>query len=226
MRFHFRRASDLIPSAIDKSRIPLIKQLNGPSDAADLVKNLEEEAFTGCLKITCPERRSRSAALLYQGRVMGCIYGCAADGEPQPTDVSLREMLDDCTLAGTQAVRYTLPEEVVLGMAALFLGLPIERTDTMDAGAYLVFIMPWLFETSETACLVFFLPKSESTTLLLVHQGMFVGTFEAETQRFSTSLKPLLDQLAKDDEAHVEASILPRRAPGIIMGYGLTAGRS
>lgn len=222
MRFQFRRASDLIPSAIDKSRVPVISQMEGPADVRELVRSLEDEAFTGTLKVTCSERRSRSSALLYQGRVMGCIYGRAEDAEPQPTEASLQEMLEDCRIAGTQAVKYVLPEEVVLGMSALFLGNPVERTDTLDAGAYLVFIMPWLFDTHQTACLAFFLPESNSTTLLFVHEGLFVGTFEAETQRFSATLKPLLDQLAADEEAHVEASILPTTRA---LGFGLTAHR-
>src|SRR4030095_10519528 len=70
-QFHLKRATDLMIPPIDGSQPNTFKI--GEYDLEWLITDLEGGMRTGCVKAACQERKSRSAMLLYRGRVVGCI---------------------------------------------------------------------------------------------------------------------------------------------------------
>lgn len=219
-KFRLRRAIDLMPPSVT-GEMPHSFRI-GDADFEWLLTDLEGGMRTGCLQASSQEKKSRAAALLYRGRVVGCIYGSETTTEPQPTEPSLHMMLADMKLPNTEILVYDLPEEVTLPMSALFLGYPVERKDTLDARSYTDYIVDWLHNKKLTACLAFSMPTIMGTCLGFVYKGAFVGTFYVEDQTFSRELDFIYELIAQDPTTKVEASILPPEMTSSSVRFGFS----
>lgn len=224
MNIRLRRAIDLILPPLDKNQQPNKMRIGQGDDLLWLITDLEGGMRTGCVKAFCEPKKSRSAVLLYKGRAVGCIYGNKQMKEPLPTESSLQMMLSDCTTPDTHLVMYGLPEEVTLAMSALFLGYPVERSDSLDARSYMDYIMSWFAQKEQTACLAFSLPSTGATLLSFVHKGQFVGSFYVETQEFARDIEFVYNLLRQDPQARVEATILPPEltSASVRLGFSLS----
>lgn len=192
-----------------------------------LITDLEGGMRTGCVKASSEDKLSRSAMLLYRGRVVGCIYGTKMLKDPLSTEGSLALMVQDLGLPETVVMSYELPEDVALSMSALFLGYPVTRSDDLDARSYADHLCNWFAEKQQTACLAFSLPSTAGTCLAFIHQGKFVGAFYVEDQTFTRDVNFVYDLLAKDPQAGVEASILPpdMTSQAVRFGFSLSMAR-
>lgn len=195
----------------------------GDADFEWLLAHLEDGMRTGCLQASSEEKKSRAAALLFRGRVVGCVYGSETLTEPLATEPSLRQMLADMKLPNTEILIYDLPEEVTLPMSALFLGYPVERKDTLDARSYFDYIVGWLGEKQLTSCVAFSMPTIMGTCLAFIHKGDFIGTFYVEQQAFAPELAFIDDLISQDYATKVEASILPPEmtSSSVRLGFSL-----
>ncbi len=219
-----RRATDLIMPPLDKTQRPNQMQIQQEDDLLWLVTDLEGGERTGCVKAFCEAKKSRAAVLLYRGRAVGCVYNNKKLTETLSTDGSLQMMLEDCQTPGTSLVMYSLPEEVILAMSALFLGYPVERSDDLDARAYMDYILSWFQQKEQTACLAFYQPYSYSNFLAFVYRGQYVGAFFVDTQEFSKDLDKIYQSVADDLLTRVEASILPSEllSQDVRLGFSLS----
>lgn len=177
-----RRATDLIPFNIDAGICPAVVEITSRADIDAVLNDLEDQRFTGHLKMSSSSRTARGSLLLRRGKLLGCIYGQKTQLHPLPTEDSFRLLLNDCRAPGTQILLSTLNEEIVLPMSALFLGYPLEQEEF----ASLQDLQNWLLTNKKTACTAITLP-SNRTLLEFVHKGTPIGTFEVETQQYTRS---------------------------------------
>jgi hypothetical protein len=227
-RFRLRRAIDLVMPPVDQDGLEGLKSFKiADYDMEWLITDLEGGMRTGCIKATSEQRLSRSAALLYRGRAVGCIYGCKASPEAKPTEESLSAMLTDLDAPDAVVTLYDLPEDVTIAMAALFLGYPIDNNPAMSAREYSDFIMSWFAENGSTACLAVTIGQTKSTYLVFVHKGKFAGVFFVEEQAFSRDATEILKLFNQYPDANIEASLLNAETltSGVRFGYSLTMAR-
>ncbi len=206
-KFHYKRATDLILPPPDNASLNDFRI--GDYDLEWLITDLEGGMKTGCVKAWCKRRLSRSALLLFRGRVVGCIYNCKSQPETGTTEESLQKMLSDLKIPDTDVHVYDLPECITLAMSALFLGYPVQRNDDYDARTYMDYICDWFESKRNTACLAITLPSNSATCLGFVYQGQFCGAFYLEDQQFRSDKEFVYELLRKDLRANVEASLLP-----------------
>jgi hypothetical protein len=204
--FNFKRATDLLPPPIGNK----FKTIQTRSkEARTIVQDITAHAATGCLIASNNQRKTRAAMLLYQGRAVGCIYTTKTMPLTQPTEQAIKLMIRDLDFPNTLVKNYELPLSTILPMSALFLGYPIFRNDDLDATGYLEYISTWLKHRAQTACLAISLPQSASTCLVFIYQGKFSGALYVEDQELISDQKFVLELLRNDEDAYVEASILP-----------------
>jgi hypothetical protein len=200
-----RRSLDLILPPMDGE----LKEVRMADTSLDsFIEELESSKKTGCLKASSDHHKSRAAAILYNGRVMGCLYSCFK-AEIQSTDPSLKLMLGDLAHNESIAWVYDLPEKVVLAISALFQGVPVARSDEYDARTYMDKVNDLLAKKKDTACVAFNLPASASTCLTFVHKGDYIGAFYVKDQVFKEEIGFVHDLLKEEEHARVEACILP-----------------
>ena len=177
---------------------------------------------TGCVKSSSETKLSRSAMLLYKGRAVGCIHGCKSMPDVLPTEQSLHEMLSDFKLPDTRVTIYDLPDSVTLSMSALFLGYPVQRNDQYDTRTYIDYICEWFASKGQTACIAMSLPNKQSTCLLFVHNGTFVGAFHVKDQIFTQERQFVYDLLKDEPNATVAVSILPSELTSAAVRFGFS----
>jgi hypothetical protein len=204
----FRRATDLIPPPRNNQLIRAFRMEDDDLDT--LIVDLEGGFYTGCVRASSKKRKSRSAALLYRGRVFGCMYGNENLPEPQLAEISLKMMISDLKEPDAEVLTYELPEAVILCMSALFLGYPVLRSDKLDARQYMDYVCDWLEKKQQTACLTFTLNSAVTLLLLFVHKGQPCGAFFVTDQKYSQDLRLVHDLLAKESAAECSAYILPQ----------------
>jgi hypothetical protein len=198
----FRRVIDFFPPPSPESRYI---DFSRAQSAHEIVMEIEGAMWTGVLKVTCEGARARAAALLFHGRVVGCVYA-SRSVEPQPTDPSLNDLLELLHFDSAEIECYTLDEDVVLSMSALFLGYPVERNDDLDARSYLDYIGSWLQHKEQTACIAITSSRHD-TALAFVRHGRYTGLFQVDQQHFSTQIQVLFDLLNEERAADISASI-------------------
>jgi len=200
-----RRSLDLIMPPMDGE----LKEVRMADTTLDsFIEELESSKKTGCLKASSDHHKSRAAAILYNGRVLGCLYSCFK-AEIQSTDPSLKLMLGDLAHSESIAWVYDLPENVVLSVSALFQGVPVPRSDEYDARTYMDKVIDLLGKKKDTACVAFNLPSSRSTCLTFVYKGDYIGAFYVKDQVFKEDIEFVHDLLKEEEHARAEACILP-----------------
>jgi hypothetical protein len=216
--FHSKRATDLMIPALETSTQKDFQMSQVGLDS--LISELEGSRRTGCIKASSQRWRSRSLMLLYQGRAVGCIYGCREMPQTEPTEPSIKRMLRDLRFGDTHVTLYDLPDSIVLPMSALFLGYPVQRTDDYPARKYMNYICEWFQSKFQTACLAITLPERQATCLVFINKGRFAGAFDVEGQRYIADIDDVHKLLETEPQANIEASILPPEMSSPAMRYG------
>jgi len=227
-RFRLRRAIDLVMPPVDQESLESLKSFKiADYDMEWLITDLEGGMRTGCIKATSEQKLSRSAALLYKGRAVGCIYGCKANPEAKPTEESLSAMLSDLEAPDAVVTLYDLPEDAALSMSALFLGYPVDNNPEMTSREYCDFVMKWFGEHNSTACLAVTVAQTKSTYLVFVHKGKFGGAFFVEEQQFTRDPASIISMFNQHPDAKIEASVLSADTlnSGMRFGYSLSMAR-
>lgn len=216
----FKRATDLLVPPVDDVQINIYRSED--CNFAQLCAELSQAEFTGCVKSFNQACVSRAGALLYQGRVVGCIFGNKSINEPLPVVDSLELMRKDALSPGAEIRVYELPEDVVLSSASLFLGYPLARNDSLSPIDYLHQMRDWLRNNQQTAC---FACSLQTTTWLdFYHDGNYIGTFCVEDQKFYRTEGFLPGKLSGQD-ARIELALLSPHVArsGDEIGYSLCA---
>jgi len=213
-----RRAIDIIMPPVDGQ----VRETNSAeTPLTELEALLEKSQLTGCLKAQSEQRLSRSAALLYQGRIVGCMYGTKSENEPLTMERSMNMMVSDLARDDTTMQIYSLPEEIILAMSALFLGCPIEIVSDMRIADAAVALLTELKERSDTACLTLS-TDSGAISVSFVFRGRFTGTFLVEKQQYLPSAELTMHLPEAFEQARLDASFLPAVMTSESMQYGYT----
>ncbi|MBX9570933.1 MAG: hypothetical protein K2X77_18710 [Candidatus Obscuribacterales bacterium] len=213
---HSRRATDLILPPLSE---PFETRIEQVEDLLWLVTDMEGGMRTGCIKTTCNDKKSRGVVVLYKGRAVGCLYSSERQKDPLSIENSLQMTLADCHTPGTRMLRYWLPDELALSIAALFLGEPIQRSDDWNAPDYFDYIFNWFTGNKQTACIAV-----AGCIFTFIHTGNFVGAFFVEDQQFVKDINAVRNLLQQNPQASVDASVLPpeRYAPPVRLGLSLS----
>ncbi len=215
--YKLRRAIDIVMPPISTGSVSPLR--SGDYDIAKLITDLEEGQLTGCVKMICDERLSRGALILYRGRAVGCIYGKKPMVEPYPIESAIQMLLLDSFLPETKLTVYDLPDEVILSMSAMFLGVPVLEKDFAEKKELKSLIVPLKQETAILSVIA-----ENEMCLAFLHEGEVFGSFHVDDQRFSDAADGFDEVMDKTPDSKVEISILPSEmtTEKVLFGYGLS----
>lgn len=153
MTVRYKRTIDIIPPpASDVTPKQFVTQTRS---IAWLIAEFEKDRFTGAIRSSLDTRKHRSAMLLYEGRVVGCIRSSFAGKTAyRSTEEALHAMLADLSLVGTEVSYYPLVDQVVLPLTGFFLG-SLLNLDGVEAPAERIKLaLDYIYQNAKTACLV------------------------------------------------------------------------
>ena len=214
-----RRAIDLFMPSISGKLLHEMKC--SACDPRQLLADLELANFTGCIKARSEEKKSRSAMVIYNGRIVGAIYGKKDAQEPYPVDRAYKMLGEDLLEPDTMLTVYELPDGVVLSMAALFLGVPITKDANKGSADYLDHAIVSMKLAGETGCVTITETEDEpNLTILFIHQGMMVGCYEVRGQTFNEDCSEVIKQAKDKNNAVIDAHILPVHLTSGAVSFG------
>ncbi len=217
-----RRAVDLImPSVSGK----LLRELKCASEETTrLLQELELAKFTGCIKARNEAKKSRSAMLIVEGRIVGAIYGRKDAHETFAVERAIELMREDILDGETFLQVYELPQAAVLSMSALFLGCPI-KSDSATVRDYLDTSLMSMSLAGETGCITYSADGKNTDSLIFIHEGQPLAGYEIAEQKYLEEPAALIKQLKELEAGQVEAHLLPTQllSTSVKFGYKLTA---
>jgi hypothetical protein len=223
----FRRAVDLVMPPIGSP--PIITRLNENS-AKEIFSTVEETNFTGCIKIYCQSRLSRSALIFLNGRVVGSIYTAKTPLDSCPVAVGIKKMLEDILTPELDATleMYELPSGIVLSLSSLFLGYVDQPQAQVTNLVYTERMLSHFAARRGTACFNFIDPRNDSTFALgFIAEGAFIGTFTVAQKAFAEEKGYLLNMLLSQFQLKMQTHILPvaMTSDAVRFGFSLSSGQ-
>ncbi len=216
-----RRAIDLFMPSISGKLLHELQCSN--CDAKKLLDDLELAHFTGCIKARSEEKKSRSAMVIIDGRIVGAIYGKKDAQETYPVDKAFKMMGSDLLEPDTLLTVYELPHGVVLSMASIFLGCKIAKDAGKSTQDYLDHAVMSMKLAGETGCITIFQDSELITSMVFIFEGAPVGVYTITDQCFTEDCAQILEETNQKNNAGIEAHILPVHllSSAVTFGYKL-----
>jgi hypothetical protein len=173
-----------------------------------LLVSLEGSERTGCMKISSQHSQSRSAMLLYRGRVVGAVYGARSMRGQYLQEDARKCALLDLASPGNMLDAYELPEELVLSAASLFYGETLDFSVAQSLEQTFDTAIASLQRSGLPGCVVVNSWEEQTICIVYIAAGRIVGLFSAAdgwTHGTPQSAKRFL----RDGRCKIHASILP-----------------
>lgn len=215
-----RRATGMMPVASSEHEIAHTGSLR----FHELIVSLEGNQRTGCLRIISPKRKSRSAILIYRGRVMGCLYGSRKLDWHFMQQEAHREALADLAAPGNILDAYELPEELVLASSSMFSGQMLELDLNQQADGMMDQALRSIAETRLPGCVVVSTMDDEMVSMVYMFDGKIIGVFSAQSGWVKPSYEAAMQHVFSAKPTKVLASYLTvaDREQAETLGFSLT----
>lgn len=209
-----RRSADLFVAPRSAQDVRFFNMRETGMDA--LLRETEQAEFTGVVKVSNSQLRTRGGILLLRGRAVGALRNRGRDEEgafgplsrpPLPTEESLNSLGSDLRHESTLVMMYPSEEELVVPFSALFVGWPVTREDNLATMNFQKYIRQWLEQKEVTAVLAFSVEGAASFSF--VRQGEFVGFYETKYAWFHQSSDDADSIISSYPVSGCEVSILP-----------------
>lgn len=188
-----------------------------------LLVSLEGWERSGCLKIESARTRSRSAILLYRGRVVGCIYGRKSMVCQHLAEDAHKYALSDLASPGNVVEAYELNEELVLCAAALFNGHQIQLDPHPVPAAVFEQAMAAVTRSGVPGSVVLTSNNNEAVCIVYVFNGQIAGVHSATMGWLKNTKADTIRQLVRElGPVRIMAAILPSVQGRGQLGFSLT----
>ncbi len=173
-----------------------------------LLISLEGKQSTCCLRIASPNNKSRSAILLFRGRVLGCLYGSKNIDRQLFGEEALERAVADLAAPGNILDAYVLSEELVLAAAALFHGNVLNQSSYMSAEQTLEMASQHLLHSDMPGCIVISSADNLAACMVYMFGGKIVGVYSFKDGWVESTYETALHYLHRTPNACVMASKL------------------
>lgn len=218
-----RRATSMIPLAASGTTHEVAH--TGAVRFHQLLISLEGNQRTGCLRIISPKRKSRSAILIYKGRVVGCLYGCKKMDYTCLQEDAHKAALADLAQPGNILDAYELPEELVLAAASLFNGDVMNIDTRLSSHEMFEQALHAIAESRLPGCIVINTMDEEMVCMIYVFDGKIIGVFSAKDGWVKPTYEVAVSYLKNAHKStKVMASYLPvqNQQQAQSLGFSLT----
>ena len=173
-----------------------------------LLVSLEGSERTGCMKVSSARYRSRSALLLFRGRVVGAVYGCKSLRGQYLHEDAHRRALHDLAAPGNSLDAYELPEDLVLAAASLFYGETLDTNFGQNPESTFDYALSCLMRSGMPGCLVVNTLLEETICIVYVARGGIVGVFSA-VDGWTHGTPASTKRFMRDRACKIHAALLP-----------------
>src|SRR5579883_1746343 len=170
-----KRATNLMPS-IKLGASEDISSVER-ADRNRLMISIEAQQKSCCLQLQSERNKSRSAVLIYRGRVISCIYSSKSLGSYVFNQTAFDLAIRDLASPGSKLSMYVLSDEVVIAAAALFHGDVIELPREQNAAQSFDIACDRLTQSRKPGVIVLEHRNDMSVCMVYVFDGKIVAIY-------------------------------------------------
>ena len=204
-----RRAVSLMPGPAlkDVQDIPISDQ----SKFRQLLLSIEGNQSSCCIKVASPRHKSRTAILIFRGRVIGCVYGNKRMERQLFGQEAYGCVLADISHQTNTIDAYLLSEDLVLAAASLFTGDVYNAGGNHSAEEIFESAHRGLVHSGMPGCIVVKNAEGLAVCIVYVFGGKIVGVFSHKEGWVSTSYEKAWQYVTGTHGAKVSGSMLSAR---------------
>ena len=201
-----RRTISLMPAP--RSSGSNVFSFNAAVDWNRLSIDIEASQKSGCLLIQSERSKSRSAMLVFRGRILSCVYGNRNLGKHLFGELAFDSAVEDLKTASKKVDAYQLPDNLVIAAAALFHGLILpskiaEPKELFDTA------LNQLVEADLPGCIVITGEKDPTVCIAYVFNRKIIGLHCSKRGWLAASEKAASQYLARHRHVRIQACMLP-----------------
>ena len=202
-----RRALGLLP-------MPANRQDHEITDTDSLrlqnyLLSIESRKISCCIRVFSESKKSRSALLIYRGRLIGCIYGSRGMEGPLFWKPAFEKIMDDLLAPGNLVDSYRLSDEMVLASASLFHG----GLNAVFNGVPALQIYPkcanMTMTNKRTGAIVCKGNGDSAACVTYFYQGRIIGVYSFVDGWLTNTLTAALNCIEQVADAELWLSVLP-----------------
>ncbi len=171
--------------------------------------SIESRKISCCIRVFSDNKKTRSALLIYRGRLIGCIYGARGLEQPLFWKPAFEKIMDELLTPGNLVDVYRLTDEMVLASASLFHG----GLNAVFNGAPAVQIFPkcagMTMTNKRTGTIVCKGVGDSAVCVTYFFQGRIIGVYAFAEGWLTQTLTAALNCIELVPEAELWLSVLP-----------------
>lgn len=202
-----RRAISLMPAPQSSGSNVLTD--NKGLDWNRLSLAIEASQKSGCLLIESEKNKSRSAMLIFRGRILSCMYGNKGLGKYLFGDQAFESAVQDLKNVSKKVQAYALPDHLVMSAAALFHGAILPIDEAFNVKQAVDSALAQLVESNLPGCIVITGQKDSSVCIVYVFARKIVGLHCSKRGWLEATQKEIYRYLSRHKDVVVQASMLP-----------------
>ncbi|PWU00905.1 MAG: hypothetical protein C5B53_03470 [Candidatus Melainabacteria bacterium] len=204
-----RRATSMLPTS--QSGPPDQFQSLTKSDYQRLLLSIQNKRQSCCLQIESETNKSRSAILIFRGRILGCIYGKQGLQQHVFNEAAYVLALKDLASADHTITIYSLDEELVIAAAALFHGKTIEISEYANAQHIFDFAHDSLVQFNMPGSISIVGENDLSVCMVYIFAGKIVGVYSDKSGWTEPTYAAVRQHLTEHPGVRIRACMLPAR---------------
>jgi hypothetical protein len=205
-----RRAIALLPepNGGQSSALPGSDQ----SNRQRLLLAVEANKTTGCIKVMSNKQKSRGAILVFQGRLLGAMYGSANLQRQLFHNDAYTRLVSELSDPETTVTAYSLPETLAIATGALFHGQFSENQQRGGVREAFSGCLRLLTESSMPGCIMVNDGNNVAILSAFFFGGKIVALYSGREGWLAPSAQEAFQQVAKYQGAKARSAMLQARS--------------
>ena len=174
-----------------------------------LLLSIEARRISCCIRVFANGSKSRSALLIYRGRLIGCVFGRRDLPAQLYGKKAFENIMSDILVPNNVIDAYPLSDELVLASASLFHG---GLNDVFD-GAPALQIYPncarMMLNNHRTGTIVASGSDDSAICVTYIYEGKIIGVYSFAQGWLTKTQAAALDCIESNAEANLALSVLP-----------------
>ncbi len=174
-----------------------------------LLLSIEARGISCCIRVFSNTRKSRSALLIFRGRLIGSVYGCRDLSAQVYGKQAFDNIMSDILAPHNVIDAYPLTDELVLAAASLFHG---GLNDVFD-GSSALHIYPncarMMLNNRRTGCIVASRDDDSAVCVTYIYEGKIVGVYSFADGWLTKTQAAALDCIENRSGVTLSLSVLP-----------------
>jgi hypothetical protein len=172
-----------------------------------LLVSIEAKQSTCCIRIISETNKSRSAILVFRGRVLGCLYGSKYSDQQLFAEEAHQKAMSELAKPDNIIDTYVLSEELVLAGGALFHGHQIDQIGGSPEQEF-ESAATRLMHSNSPGCIVVNSANNEALCMVYVFKGHIVGVYSFSEGWVQSTYEAALEYVVSSPNTQVMGSAL------------------